>query len=123
MIASEVTSLYSWLAPERHRSAAADWHLAWLEATVGHRASGTPPPSPPPAASAFPRLPDPGLPTGLAMGLHTWSSCVARLVGVPAEEVWTPVVARLCHIQAVRLGGSDAGSRAETVALLALPRR
>lgn len=122
VIASEMTSLYSWLAPERHRSAAADWHLAWLEATVGHRASGTPTPSPPPAASAFPRLPGPSLPADLAMGLHTWSSCIARLAGVPAEEVWTPVVARLCHIQAIRLGGTDAGRRAETVALLALPR-
>ncbi|MFF7308369.1 hypothetical protein [Streptomyces sp. NPDC008137] len=121
VIAGEVTSLYSWLAPERHRSAAADWHLAWLEATADDRASGTPP-SPPPAASDFPPLPGPGLPAGLAMGLHTWSSCVARLAGVPAEEVWTPVVARLCHIQAIRLGGTDAGRRAETVALLALPR-
>ncbi|MFF3734909.1 hypothetical protein ACFYXM_32655 [Streptomyces sp. NPDC002476] len=123
VIAGEVTSLYSWLVPERHRSAAADWHLAWLEATAGHRASGAPLPSPPPAASAFSRLPGPGLPAGLAVGLRTWSSCVARMVGVPAEDVWTPVVARLCHIQAVRLGGTDAGRRAETAALLAFPRR
>ncbi|MFE1408567.1 hypothetical protein [Streptomyces sp. NPDC058770] len=120
VIADEVTSLYSWLVPERHRSAAADWHLAWLEATAGHRASGTPPPTPPPVAPAFPPLPGPGLPAGLAVSLHTWSSCVARTAGVPVDEVWTPVVARLCHIQAVRLGGTDAGRRAETAALLAI---
>lgn len=120
VIVGEVTALYDSLVPDGDRPATASWHLAWLEATVGNS-------SPSPARSCSSYMPQrsspPAVPHSLVASLCRWSAETAHLIGTTADELWTPVVARLCHIQAVRLGGAEAGRRAETAALRAITGR
>lgn len=110
----ELAVLYGWLVPAARRAAAAAWHLEWLRAAVGEAMGpeGTP--------SAEVALPAdlPVVPARLCANLRAWSP--------GSSERWSDVdprvqvIARLCHIQAVRLAGEEAGLRQEPAALRAI---